>query len=417
MVSPGVPGPWHRQKEIPVHGFISHLPLNLKRPFPFEEHSGNCYSSSTPRYSKKFLTKSREPTQPTPRKHSDMSHTSLSINNPPIKRDSHCYSLEHVDLPRSYDFIDSTVMKRSSSSNSYSSHKMIHQSGLDNMYAPPMTTTADTYGELVSYANWTKTQSFTSDTESPSVSSSFDFTDCTRDEPAFNNLSFTAAGSIADMPLPFQGINMQFGDSDSHIPSSQWIPWTSEPELSNQPYLPTDLASWTPSLEVQPHWSGPEYINATSTTIGTNPGFLENAPPTPQEDHVLPPSHSISTPTSIPQYQYQPRPQVPIFPQPQTHPSQIPPSPTPSEDINSALHQTDLRNALLITWKRRGFSYKDIKRIGGFKEAESTLRGRFRTLTKAKEQRVRKPKWLERDVSSQPLLKLLQIETRLIRSI
>lgn len=57
------------------------------------------------------------------------------------------------------------------------------------------------------------------------------------------------------------------------------------------------------------------------------------------------------------------------------------------------------RNAFLIECKRRGLSYKDIKRIGGFKEAESTLRGRFRTLTKSKEQRVRKPQWQERDVS------------------
>ncbi|KAL5336734.1 hypothetical protein BJX70DRAFT_371893 [Aspergillus crustosus] len=60
---------------------------------------------------------------------------------------------------------------------------------------------------------------------------------------------------------------------------------------------------------------------------------------------------------------------------------------------------SDARNAFLIEYKRRGLSYKDIKRLGGFKEAESTLRGRFRTLTKSKEQRVRKPHWYENDVS------------------
>ncbi|KAL5001619.1 hypothetical protein BDV10DRAFT_191966 [Aspergillus recurvatus] len=58
----------------------------------------------------------------------------------------------------------------------------------------------------------------------------------------------------------------------------------------------------------------------------------------------------------------------------------------------------DVKNALLIEYKRRGLSYKDIKRVAGFKEAESTLRGRFRTLTKSKEQRVRKPQWHEKDV-------------------
>ncbi|OGM40905.1 hypothetical protein ABOM_010031 [Aspergillus bombycis] len=57
------------------------------------------------------------------------------------------------------------------------------------------------------------------------------------------------------------------------------------------------------------------------------------------------------------------------------------------------------RDAFLVECKLRGLSYKDIKRIGGFKEAESTLRGRFRTLTKSKEQRVRKPQWQEKDIS------------------
>ncbi|CAI7678887.1 unnamed protein product [Penicillium pancosmium] len=55
-------------------------------------------------------------------------------------------------------------------------------------------------------------------------------------------------------------------------------------------------------------------------------------------------------------------------------------------------------NAFLVECKRKGLSYKDIKRIGGFTEAESTLRGRYRNLTKAKEQRVRKPKWTDADI-------------------
>ncbi|PWY71053.1 hypothetical protein BO94DRAFT_526315 [Aspergillus sclerotioniger CBS 115572] len=58
----------------------------------------------------------------------------------------------------------------------------------------------------------------------------------------------------------------------------------------------------------------------------------------------------------------------------------------------------ETRNAFLVDCKLRGLSYKDIKRIGGFEEAESTLRGRFRMLTKSKEQRVRKPQWHERDI-------------------
>ena len=62
--------------------------------------------------------------------------------------------------------------------------------------------------------------------------------------------------------------------------------------------------------------------------------------------------------------------------------------------------RNNTKNALLIEWKERGMSYKDIKARGGFEEAESTLRGRYRTLTKPKEERVRRPEWSDRDVSS-----------------
>jgi hypothetical protein len=56
-------------------------------------------------------------------------------------------------------------------------------------------------------------------------------------------------------------------------------------------------------------------------------------------------------------------------------------------------------NTLLVKWKKAGMSYKEIKAKGGFIDAESTLRGRYRTLTKNKEDRVRKPEWQEHDVS------------------
>jgi len=59
----------------------------------------------------------------------------------------------------------------------------------------------------------------------------------------------------------------------------------------------------------------------------------------------------------------------------------------------------EAQDQYLIQSKLSGMSYKEIKAKGQFKEAESTLRGRFRTLTKSKDQRVRKPQWQERDVS------------------
>ena len=66
-------------------------------------------------------------------------------------------------------------------------------------------------------------------------------------------------------------------------------------------------------------------------------------------------------------------------------------------------HRSDSRDAFLLECKQKGMSYREIKKIGHFEEAESTLRGRFRTLTKRKEQRVRKPQWQAKDVSLNPL--------------
>jgi hypothetical protein len=59
------------------------------------------------------------------------------------------------------------------------------------------------------------------------------------------------------------------------------------------------------------------------------------------------------------------------------------------------------RDEYLQEARRRGLSYKEIKRRGGFTEAESTLRGRIRILSKPKEMRVRKPQWNRSDVSYQ----------------
>ena len=98
-------------------------------------------------------------------------------------------------------------------------------------------------------------------------------------------------------------------------------------------------------------------------------------------------------------------PQPQCAPQPASQPASQPqlssqPQLGTQVSLAAAPHATDLQNAFLIEGKEKGLSYKEIKRLGNFKEAESTLRGRYRTLTKRKEERVRKPKWTERDVSS-----------------
>jgi hypothetical protein len=72
---------------------------------------------------------------------------------------------------------------------------------------------------------------------------------------------------------------------------------------------------------------------------------------------------------------------------------------TKSSATTQAMHRRNAKDDFLIKNKLNGMSYKDIRRQGNFAEAESTLRGRFRTLTKHKSARVRDPKWLEIDVS------------------
>ena len=46
---------------------------------------------------------------------------------------------------------------------------------------------------------------------------------------------------------------------------------------------------------------------------------------------------------------------------------------------------------------------KEIKEKGKFLEAESTLRGRYRALTKPMQERVRRPEWKPIDVSQYPI--------------
>lgn len=74
-----------------------------------------------------------------------------------------------------------------------------------------------------------------------------------------------------------------------------------------------------------------------------------------------------------------------------------------AEDMNDrALHDAHARRArdkYLLKMRNEGFSYKEIKRMGNFREAESTLRGRVRVLTKDKTERVRRPEWTAEDVS------------------
>ncbi|KAG8162061.1 hypothetical protein KVR01_007826 [Diaporthe batatas] len=73
-------------------------------------------------------------------------------------------------------------------------------------------------------------------------------------------------------------------------------------------------------------------------------------------------------------------------------------SPSAAAMVSSAtMNPRSEKDEYLVRSKRAGMTYKEIRKQGGFTEAESTLRGRFRTLTKPKEARVRKPEFQEID--------------------
>lgn len=63
------------------------------------------------------------------------------------------------------------------------------------------------------------------------------------------------------------------------------------------------------------------------------------------------------------------------------------------------LTERQRKDEFLVEKRKLRWSYRRIKEAGKFKEAEATLRGRHRELTKPKEERVRKPEWQASDVS------------------
>ena len=69
----------------------------------------------------------------------------------------------------------------------------------------------------------------------------------------------------------------------------------------------------------------------------------------------------------------------------------------PLNDGERAQRKKD--DELLLQMKRDGRTYRDIRKALGRKVAESTLRGRYRSLTKPRKERVRAPKWTGVDVS------------------
>ncbi|KAI0025021.1 hypothetical protein F4780DRAFT_775492 [Xylariomycetidae sp. FL0641] len=84
-----------------------------------------------------------------------------------------------------------------------------------------------------------------------------------------------------------------------------------------------------------------------------------------------------------------------------------PPAATQSSSSSGGGPSRKAKDEFLVHCKKEGMTYKEIRVKGNFTEAESTLRGRYRTLTKVPEARVRKPGWEDNDIR---LLKLAVLE-------
>ncbi len=169
--------------------------------------------------------------------------------------------------------------------------------------------------------------------------------------------------------------------------------------LSQEYPSPVALESWASPDDF--HWDRAQHL----PVVGHEAGYAGR-----RGAIVADPYQTSSSPTVVPQNVYPAPDLVPTANlqwnghldsavAPRSWPSRQRVSRTRTPSQPRPTQRTDPRDIFLVQSKLAGMSYREIRDRGKFTEAESTLRGRFRTLTKDKENRVRKPEWKEHDVS------------------
>ncbi|KAJ6006684.1 hypothetical protein N7451_004628 [Penicillium sp. IBT 35674x] len=447
LASPGVARPWGPQEVVHSPRFITEgCSFNGVKYLSFD-HLANYWDSvdadshSTNQQHSPPLKRLR-----TSSDSENMSHC-LPMDRPHFKG-FHCYPPKPHSLHQPTllsNVIVSPAMETTCSSDGSVYDELPY--GYFNQPSHPFTT--DPYTGMVdtvpmSDFDWTaKNMSFVFETENtPSLSSSYEFMEMPKDEPpTWDNMPYETQMPLIpisnDKSIGFQPPNSQFQE----FPTS-WTSWPTNTENNIQPFAenvdqsttyPEYSTDWkaqvnepmvqdykvsqtiavTPDQQRVIHQKSTQTSTYTLSHTTTTTSLQDQQPrtsltyitPHPEITNIQQPRHHLTTGAN----DHQQHPQHPMQAALQQHtPESLsqPDSPiqtqvqsrTPNH-LKATLHYSDSRNAFLIDCKRRGLSYKEIKRMGGFKEAESTLRGRFRTLTKSKEQRVRKPKWLERDVN------------------
>lgn len=194
--------------------------------------------------------------------------------------------------------------------------------------------------------------------------------------------------------------------------------WSYSQQLSTQPFCevtsgPADTVPqphldtlYTPStFQDLPQAVGPHMSSATSSSLNQSVpmGFIGWG-----EDGLVAPGYLFNT--SLDRCTFS-DPSTTLFPGQSSSGSALQVTPHMEADVELMLEPAqptersipelarNTKDEYLQEARRRGLSYKEIKRRGGFTEAESTLRGRIRILSKPKEMRVRKPQWHRADVS------------------
>lgn len=258
----------------------------------------------------------------------------------------------------------------------------------------------------------------------------------------FSSFQGSDSGSSADwcsrpldiFPMTQSSLADESASRDFLNPTPSNISNSINPLSSTTPEWPEQLGNWVQNAQpthgmyqVYGYGSNPQL--ATDDMVGMVPSHdRSSAPPAPVSEWCTPeiayqcsPGPSLTTSFSscgtpdiqspINELGYQH-----LAPIPWTDPSSFRVIPSSSVDavarvmsrsrgrqrmtMKSCSQRSDSKDAFLVQCKRSGMSYKEIKEKGQFAEAESTLRGRFRTLTKRKEYRVRKPGWHGNDVSN-----------------
>ncbi|PTB75671.1 hypothetical protein M440DRAFT_355973 [Trichoderma longibrachiatum ATCC 18648] len=185
-----------------------------------------------------------------------------------------------------------------------------------------------------------------------------------------------------------------------HRPAQQPIagePWM--PAVDNTLFAPAlpetikneiDEAAGIPIILTQPT----DTMTMATLTQTQNPSMLEPVAAAATAGSLAPPSRHSHAPSRPPR-RLLPAASLrrPVHRQPEVRARR---SPVIQMSPQAAAERA-AKDRFLVQSRREGVSYKDIKRLGNFKEAESTLRGRYRTLTKEKKDRQRDPKWNDLD--------------------